>query len=163
MQVIVEQATIKHLRQLVSLERECFTAEAYTETQISGLLRDSNGVALFARVDGDIAGFIIGLVEDFKNHRLGHIVTIDVALRCRRKGIGSVLLRKMEAILRERGAEAVYLEVRVDNKSARQLYSKHGYKESGALKDYYSAGTHALRLIKRLAGATSFSQPQRRT
>ena len=163
MRVIVERATINHLRQLVNLERECFTAEAYTERQISRLLKDPKRVALLTKVDGDIAGFVIGLIEDLKNHRLGHVVTIDVALKYRKKGIGSVLLEEMESIFSQRGAEAVYLEVRVDNKSARQLYSKHGYKEMGALEDYYSAGTHGLRLTKRLAGSTSFSQPQRRT
>jgi ribosomal protein S18 acetylase RimI-like enzyme len=161
--VIVERATINHLRRLVNLECECFTAEAYTERQISRLLKEPQGVALLGRVDGDIAGFVIGLIEDLKNHRLGHVVTVDVALKYRRKGIGSVLLEEMEAAFSQRGAEASYLEVRVDNKSARQLYSKHGYKEMGALEDYYSAGTNGLRLTKRLAGSTSFSQPQRRT
>jgi ribosomal-protein-alanine acetyltransferase len=157
MQVTVEHATIKHLRKLVNLERECFTVEAYSEKQISRLLKDPKGVTLLAQADSDIAGFILGLVEDLKNHRLGHVVTIDVALKYRRIGIGSILLKEIEVIFSQRGAEAVYLEVRVDNKSARQLYSKHGYKEFGALEDYYSAGTHGLRLIKRLAGSASFS------
>lgn len=157
MQLTIEQATIKHLKQLVELERKCFTAEAYTERQISSLLKDPKEVALLAKVDGDIAGLIIGLVEDFKNRRLGHVVTIDVPLKYRRKGIGSILLDEIEAIFARKGAEAIYLEVRVDNKSARQLYSKHGYKELGALEDYYSAGTHGLRLAKRLAESASSS------
>ena len=163
MQVTIERATINHLRQLVNLERECFTAEAYTERQISSLLKDPKGVALLARVDGDIAGFIIGLVEDLKNSRLGHVVTVDVALKHRRKSIGSILLKEMEAIFSREDAEAVYLEVRVDNKSARQLYSKHGYREMGALEDYYSVGAHGLRLIKKLSGSAFSSQPQRGT
>ena len=156
-QVKVERATIDHLGQLVDLERECFTTEAYTERQILGLLKDSRNVALLARVDGDIAGFIIGLDETLKNHRLGHVVTIDVALKYRRKGIGSILLEEMETVFSQRGAEAVYLEVRVDNKSARQLYSKCGYKKLDALENYYSLGTHGLKMIKRLAGSASFS------
>jgi ribosomal-protein-alanine N-acetyltransferase len=156
--VTVEHATINHLRQFVNLERECFTVEAYTERQISGLLKDPQGFALLARVDDDIAGFIIGLIENMKNHRLGHVVTIDVALKYRRKGIGSILLREMEAIFSREGAEAAYLEVRVDNKSARQLYSEHGYREMGSLENYYSAGTHGLRMFKQLADSTSSSQ-----
>lgn len=159
MRVTIEPATINHVRQLVNLERECFTVEAYTQRRISRLLKDPKSAALLAKVDGDIAGFIIGLIEDSKNHRLGHVVTIDVAPRYRRRGVGSILLKEMEAIFLREGAEAVYLEVRVDNRSARQLYSDHGYGSIGALEDYYSVGAHGVRLAKRLAGPTFFPQP----
>lgn len=159
MQVTVEQATTSHLRQLLNIERECFTVEAYTERQIFDLLRNPQAVALLARVDCDIAGFIIGLAENSKNAKLGHIVTIDVALKHRKKGIGLILLNEIEAIFSREGAEAIHLEVRADNKSARRLYLKQGYKEMEPLEDYYSAGAHGLRLIKRLTrSSNSFSQ-----
>ena len=157
MQVTVEPATTLNLRQLLNIERECFTAEAYSENQIFDLLRSPRVAALLARVNCDIAGFIIGLVEDSKNVKLGHIVTIDVALKHRRKGTGLILLKEIEVILSKKGAKAIYLEVRADNKSARQLYRKQGYKEMEPLEDYYSAGVHGLRLIKQLSRSSDSS------
>lgn len=158
-QVIIEQATTRHLRQLLNIERECFTVETYTEKQILDLLRNPQAVALLARVDCDIAGFIIGLVEDLKNVRLGHIMTIDVALSHRKKGIGLILLKEIEVIFLQNGVKAIHLEVRADNKSARRLYRKQGYRQTEPLEDYYSAGVHGLRLIKRLTGPSNrFSQ-----
>jgi len=158
MHVTVERATTSNLKQLLNIERECFTVEAYTERHIFDLLRDPKAVALLARIDCDVVGFIIGLVEDSKNERLGHVVTIDVAFKYRRKGIGLILLNEIETILSQEGAKAIYLEVRADNKSAKQLYLKQGYREMEPLKDYYSAGAHGLKLIKKLTeSSTSFS------
>lgn len=160
MQVTIEPATIRHLRQLLNIERECFTVEAYTEKQVLDLLRNPRAVALLARVDCDFAGFIIGLVEDLKNVKLGHIVTIDVALSHRRKGIGLMLLKKAEVIFLQKGVKSIHLEVRADNKSARRLYRKQGYRQMGSLEDYYSAGAHGLRLVKQLMRSSdSFCQP----
>lgn len=146
----VETATPQNIEEMLKIERECFTAEAYTRQQILNLLKSKNALALLIRVDGDASGFIIALLETEGKHRLGHAVTIDVAVKYRRKGLGSFLLRKMENILSERGVEAVYLEVRVDNHAALRLYEKQGYMKAELLEHYYSARTHGLRLVKRL-------------
>jgi ribosomal-protein-alanine acetyltransferase len=143
-------ATTRDLNELLNLERECFTTEAYTERQIRELLKSPNAVALLARVDADIAGFAISLVEDCGRAKLGHVVTIDVAVKHRRKGIGLTLLREAEDTLSQRNVQAVYLEVRADNTTALQLYRKQGYVETELLEDYYSAGIRALRLVKQL-------------
>jgi len=146
----VETATPQNIEEMLKIERECFTAEAYTRRQILNLLESKNALALLMRIGGQASGFIIALLETEGKHRLGHIVTIDVAAKYRRKGLGSLLLRKMENILSERGAEAVYLEVRVDNQAALRLYEKQGYLKAELLEHYYLARTHGLRLVKRL-------------
>jgi ribosomal-protein-alanine acetyltransferase len=146
----VETATPQNIEEMLKIERECFTAEAYTRRQILNLLESKNALALLMRIGGQASGFIIALLETEGKHRLGHIVTIDVAVKYRRKGLGSLLLRKMENILSERGAEAVYLEVRVDNQAALRLYEKQGYLKAELLEHYYLARTHGLRLVKRL-------------
>jgi len=146
----VETATPQNIEEMLKIERECFTAEAYTRRQILNLLESKNALALLMRIGGQASGFIIALLETEGKHRLGHIVTIDVAVKYRRKGLGSLLLRKMENILSERGAEAVYLEVRVDNQAALKLYEKQGYLKAELLEHYYLARTHGLRLVKRL-------------
>jgi ribosomal protein S18 acetylase RimI-like enzyme len=105
---------------------------------------------LLTRVNGDASGSIIALLETEGKHTLGHVVTIDVAVKYRRKGLGSFLLRKMEDLLSERGVDGVCLEVRVDNRAALRLYQKQGYVEVQLLERYYSLSTHGLRLAKRL-------------
>lgn len=148
--VAIRPATANDLQNLVDLERECFTAEAYTKGQIRDLLEYPNAVAFLAEIDADIAGFVISLVENFEGSKLGHIVTIDVAVKHRRKGAGLTLLKTAEGTLSQRGVRAVYLEVREDNISALQLYRKRGYVKTEILENYYSSGIRALRMMKQL-------------
>lgn len=150
MSITIQQATVNDLETLYEIERECFTAEAFTKEQIAYLLKNPNAVSLVAQIDGETAGFIIGLTYQGNKARTGHIYTIDVAVKHRRKGIGLRLLNELEQIFIEKGVETCYLEVRIDNVAARELYRKHGYIETGQLKGYYPMGTHGVQLKKEL-------------
>ena len=139
------------------IERECFTGEAYTKEQTLSLLRSPNAISLLARVNGEVAGFIIGMVEGISKVKAGHLYTIDVAVKHRRKSIGIKLLNKLEEHFMKSGAQISYLEVRVDNHAARRLYHKQGYVNVEPLTDYYSAGVRGLRLKKELEPKQKFS------
>lgn len=139
------------------IERECFTIEAFTNEQIEVLFRNPNAFGLMARTDGEVAGFIIGLIENHGTIKAGHVYTIDVAVEHRRKGVGIKLLKEMENIFSKRGAEISFLEVRVDNHAARRLYRKQSYFEIESLDDFYSRGVHGLRLKKQLKPKQSAS------
>ncbi len=148
--VTIRPVTAHDLQNLIDLERECFTTEAYTKGQICDLLEYPNAIAFLAKIEADIAGFVISLVEDFEGSKLGHIVTIDVAVKHRRKGVGLRLLKAAEDALSQSEARTVYLEVREDNTSALQLYRKQGYVKTEILENYYSSGIRALRMMKQL-------------
>ncbi len=150
MSVTIQQAKAEDLEMLYGIEKECFTTEAFTKEQIAYLLQDPNAVSLVAQINGENAGFIIGLTYSCNKVRIGHIYTIDVAVKHRRRGIGLRLLKKLEKIFAEKGVETCYLEVRIDNVAARELYRKQGYIETGRLKGYYPMGTHGIRLKKKL-------------
>jgi len=150
MKVKIESAEAKTVEELLRIEHECFTAEAYSKEHILNLLKSPSAVALLAKVDGDVTGFVIGLVERRRTARIGHVVTIDVAVRFRRMGVGLMLLKEIENAFLKKNAEVVYLEVRADNQAARRLYRKRGYEETVQLDDYYSVGVHGLRLMKSL-------------
>lgn len=150
MSVTIRQAKVNDLETLYKIERECFTTEAFTKKQIAYLLQNFNTVSLVAQIDGETAGFIIGLTYRDKKVRIGHIYTIDVAVKHRRKGIGLRLLEELEQNFVEKGVETCYLEVRIDNVAARKLYRKQGYIETGRLKGYYPVGTHGVQLKKKL-------------
>jgi len=149
MPVEIKEASIQHLGKLYEIEIECFQKEAFTKQQIAYLLTDRNSMSLIAKSNGEIAGFVIGKIYRDNKSSTGHILTIDVSPKYRRKGIGLKLLQELERILKKRGVKACFLEAREDNIAALSLYRKHGYKEAEKLKNYYG-NTNGVYLKKAL-------------
>lgn len=149
MEVKIETATIKLLDKLYEIEEQCFDQEAFTKRQIAYLLTDYNTIALIAKANSDIAGFIITQVEVEENTEFGHIITINVAQTYRRKGIATKLLHEIETLLKQKGISECRLEVREDNNSAIKLYQTLGYQTMGKLEKYYGK-KHGLYLKKTL-------------
>ena len=145
----IEDASIRHLDRLYEIEMECFEKEAFTKQQIAYLLTDYNSISLVAKVNDKIVGFIIGKINVERKSLVGHILTIDVSHRHRRKGIAERLLQEIEKIFREKGIKVCYLEVREDNIAALNLYQKSGYRKIGRLKNYYE-NAHGIYLRKAL-------------
>jgi ribosomal-protein-alanine acetyltransferase len=149
MALTVEDASIRHLDRLYEIETECFEGEAFTKQQIANLLTDYNSVSLVAKVNGEIVGFIIGIVYVEKDAMIGHILTIDVSPVQRQKGIAQKLLQEVERIFKGKSVKACRLEVREDNIAALSLYQKLGYKKTARLKNYYG-NAHGIYLKKDL-------------
>ncbi len=83
------------------------------------------------------------LLEDF-GFALGQLIagevellTIAVKPEAQGRGFGRLLLEHFHTEALSRGAEVAFLEVAEDNISARSLYMKAGYSESGRRKGYY--------------------------
>lgn len=68
----------------------------------------------------------------------GHITNIAVAAPYRRKGIADKLVEAIIASANKLEMIGLTLEVRVSNAAAISLYKKHGFKEEGIRKRYYS-------------------------
>lgn len=147
--ITIERATINNLETLYQIERECFTIEAFNKQHIAYLLKNPNAVSLVAKINNEIAGFIIGLIRRHDEKITGRVYTLDVAATYRRKGVGLKLLNEIERIFAKRGVKICYLEARKDNMAALELYRKLGYVEVEDLKDYYN-GVHGVRLKKEL-------------
>ena len=146
----IQQASPTDLETLSNIEQECFTSEAFSKTQIASLLKAPTSVSLLAKAGEQVVGFIIGSVNDFGEIKLGHIVTIDVVPEYRRKGVGMLMLQKVEREFQYAGVKVCYLEVRADNTAAKKLYQKRGYRQVEVLDDYYYRGGHGIRLEKAL-------------
>jgi len=65
------------------------------------------------------------------------VMTIGVARDRQHLGVGSLLLTALLDRSRELGAEAVLLEVAVNNPSAIAMYEKFGFQRLGLRKRYY--------------------------
>ncbi len=149
MDVKIEDASLRYLDRLFEIEEQCFTKEAFTKQQISYLLTDYNTISLVAKVDNEIAGFVILQLESEDDVVFGHIVTLNVATKYRRKGIAQTMLHETENILKSRGITESRLEVKQDNSAAIKLYQRLGYREIGKLDHYYGK-KHGLYLQKNL-------------
>ena len=146
----IRNATIDDLSSLHKIESECFTDDAFTKNQLEYCLKSSDFVTLAALLDGEIIGFITGSMETLAGETSGHIYTLDIKQRQRKKGFGGKLLDAFESALAEKGVRIIFLEVRVDNIPARKLYSKHDYKPFRTLRDYYGPKIDAIMLRKTL-------------
>ena len=63
---------------------------------------------------------------------------IVVAGAARRRGVGTRLLNELIAHARAKDGSGIFLEVRESNQSARGLYRKMGFEETGRRKGYYA-------------------------
>jgi len=152
MSIEIQQIRMDDVDELYDIELECFsTEEAFTKEQIRHLIKNKNSIGFVAKIDHKVVGFTIGLIN--KNEfgdLIGHVVTIDVAMEYRRKGVGIKLLKKLESEFKTKNVKTCFLEVRIDNKAAQSLYKKLGYVEIVCLKDYYGKGVHGILFKKKL-------------
>lgn len=83
-----------------------------------------------------------------------HLLRVAVAPHWRRQGIGVWLLNNCFRKARQRGAKAVYLEVRPSNTFATNLYLKLGFQIMASRPKYYvDTGEDALIMMKVLEEA----------
>jgi ribosomal-protein-alanine N-acetyltransferase len=68
----------------------------------------------------------------------GHITNIAVHPEYRGIGIGDIILEALISLCIMERVNSMTLEVRVSNSAAQGLYKKHGFKEAGIRKNYYS-------------------------
>lgn len=68
-----------------------------------------------------------------------HLLNITVAPEFQRQGWARVLLDALALWARGRGAQWLWLEVRMSNLRARQIYEAHGFRKVGERKRYYPA------------------------
>jgi [ribosomal protein S18]-alanine N-acetyltransferase len=149
MEIRIETANFKQLDKLYTIEEQCFNEEAFSRQQIAYLLTDYNTIALAAKNNADIAGFIIAQIEVEDNTEFGHIVTLNISPNFRKKGVATKLLQEIQSLLKKRGINECRLEVREDNHAAIKLYQKLGYQTVGKLERYYGK-KHGLYLKKTL-------------
>jgi ribosomal-protein-alanine N-acetyltransferase len=107
---------------------------------------------LLARADADLW---VAVVED---EVIGYTVVWYAATECelgnlavapqqRCRGVGRSLLEWTLRKAKERGAERVFLEVRVSNRVAQDLYRSRGFVQVGLRRRYYRAPTEDARVM----------------
>jgi ribosomal-protein-alanine N-acetyltransferase len=133
------------------LDQACFPPGiSYSKMTLRYFLMLSSADCVVALEKNQIAGFILSE----ENPPLAHIVTLDVAEKHRRHGVGTALLEKLESNLAARGVRSILLETATENEAAVAFWQRHGYRIEATLKRYYLGRLDAYEMRKLLAGGT---------
>lgn len=133
---IVEPLTLADTAAIAALHREDFR-RPWSDVEFQSLLGQDTVLGYAVREVGRPKHGPVGFVLARLAAGEGEILTIAVARRCRRRGLGWLL---MDAVLRElhsARAEALFLEVDEANAAAIALYRRLGFREVGKRPAYY--------------------------
>lgn len=138
-----------HIAQIAALETQCFS-DPWSETSVRSELSNPLSLWLVAEEDGKVAGY----VGSQSVAPEADVMNLAVAPEWRSRGIGRALMTALIAQLHSRGITALFLEVRVGNTPAQNLYRSLGFVEVGRRPKYYVNPTEdALILRKELTDA----------
>ena len=131
MHTTIRPATINDVPEIVAVEREVTNGAHWSRQEYESRLK--NGLLLMAESDGQFRGFICARVLPGE----WEIENIIVAENFRRHGVCSALFYALVEAAKKGGNPALHLEVRESNVAARQLYTKHGFRQVGKRPNYY--------------------------
>ncbi|MBP2146943.1 ribosomal-protein-alanine N-acetyltransferase [Methanofollis sp. W23] len=145
--VFLRRAVVADLPTVAAIERESFV-DPWSEETFLQALEVWADMFFVAQVGNEIAGFIVGGLEDTGDAIYGHVCNFAVTRTYQGHGIGRLLLRRAEHQFAIRLAEGVQLEVRVSNTHAQSFYQKNGYQPVFVVAGYYANGEDAILMMK---------------
>lgn len=128
----IEVMNETHLKDLVLLEKQCFSTP-WSEKALRSELDRDNSRFFVAITKNEVSGYIGA------NNVLGEVYIDNIAVfyNYRGFGIGESLLRHLIKVSEDENCDLVTLEVRVSNTPARNLYEKLGFQNVGVRKNFY--------------------------
>ncbi len=145
------------LDQVMYVNKVCLP-ENYTRYFFIDLYRRFPDTFVVAEENGEIVGYVMCRMESgppdwglFGIAKKGHVISIAVLPERQRKGIGQALMHKAMQGMRTYKAKECYLEVRVSNTPAVNLYKKLGFEIARTLRGYYADGEGAYVMSKKLS------------
>ncbi len=161
--VVIRSARQEDLPKVVVINRKELP-ENYPYSFFEFILKLNPDVFLVAEKDGEIVGYLMAHVErgksliniyedlpkEVKEGPTIHLLSIAVLSDYQGIGIGTKLLRELIERAKEKGVKYIYLEVRVSNKKAINLYEKMGFEKYKRIPMYYMDGEDAYLMIKKL-------------
>ena len=135
------------LAALWQIERRCFPTDPFSRQSLARHIRSPRACVILAERKGAIIGF--SLVLFAKGRSFGRLMSLAVAPRARRGGVGSSLLQAAELAGFRFGVNSIQLEAR---RNQVNFYLGRGYAPVSQLARYYADGGSAVRLRKGLTG-----------
>ena len=150
----IRKTEAEDLDQVMDINQKCLP-ENYSRYFFVDLYTHFPETFIAAEKDGKIIGYIMCRIESgFSSLRLskkGHVISFAVLPEFRNLGIGFEILDKaLHAMAEHYHAKECYLEVRVSNILAINLYKKAGFTTEKKVKRYYADGESAYIMNKKL-------------
>jgi ribosomal-protein-alanine N-acetyltransferase len=140
----------------MQINRVCLP-ENYTDMFFMDLHQRFPESFIVAEDHDEIVGYIMCRIEVGLSSlgmggllRKGHVVSIAVMPKSRRKGVASALIKAAMEGMGYYKAKQIFLEVRVTNSAGIDLYKKLGLEVSRTISGYYSDGEDAYVMSKKL-------------
>ena len=149
MRPIIRDAKSTDIPQIVAIERVSFDQPWSTESFVHELSLPFSRTIVALTQDGPGAE-LIGYLCRWLVADECHILSLAVAPRFRRAGIGAILMGEALAEASRKRAAIITLEVRRSNLAARSLYRKLNFAERRVRKNYYGPGEDAIIMERRM-------------
>jgi [ribosomal protein S18]-alanine N-acetyltransferase len=118
----------------------------WTPARVLDSMADAETNVVVARRGTDLLGFAVMRYGDND----AHLLLLATQPRCRRQGVGSMLLTWLEGTLMVAGIRTLKLETRSGNAGARAFYRHHGFVEVDRRSGYYQGVEDAVSYLKQL-------------
>ncbi len=153
LEFIVRRCTLEDLDAVIEInEREL--PEDYPYFFYKSILDNFPECFLVAQNrNGDVIAYIMWRVEkapavnSLKYINKGHLVSIAVSEKYRKRGVARALLSSSMVSIKKYKIKQYVLEVRVSNYTAIRLYEKFNYKVESIKQNYYRDGENAYFMI----------------
>jgi [ribosomal protein S18]-alanine N-acetyltransferase len=133
----IRRFTPEDLPAIIQIQRQVLPVGGWTENDYLRFRQQPEGLALLAEKGEDPSSMIVGFAVALRTGGEAEILTLAVEATQQRQGIGRRLLFTMCGELAVLGVRRVYLEVRVSNQAAFNLYTSAGFVLTYVRKNYY--------------------------
>jgi ribosomal-protein-alanine acetyltransferase len=131
-----------------AIEKEVYGKTAWSAAQFKEEFAKAPKDAYYLAAEAE--GELIAYAGIFYVADVADVHTITVVKKYRRKGVGRELLKRLIDWARVKKADAIMLEMRLGNDSARPLYEQYGFVEVSKRENYYGPGLTAVVMRKEL-------------
>ncbi|MES2973881.1 MAG: AAC(3)-I family aminoglycoside N-acetyltransferase [Pseudomonadota bacterium] len=134
---LLEHGDVSPMREMLAMFGEAFEdQETYTQAQpddayLIDLLSSKAFIAIAATDGGSVVGGLAAYVlPKFEQARKEiYIYDLAVSSACRRQGIATALIQKLQAVASDMGAYVIYVQADYGDDPAIALYTKLGIRE----------------------------------
>lgn len=144
--MLIRRWKYEDILKISELEKECFPLEPWTFKMLASSFETENFYGVLAEDGGETVGYGgITVAADSAD-----IANIAVTEAYRHSGVGAAVMDELQKIAKEKGVKKIFLEVRVSNSAAMNLYLKCGFKGAYARTRYYPDGEDCLVMQKEI-------------
>ena len=141
--MVFRRFELSDLDQVIEINHQCLP-ENYPERFFQTIFSELPSAFLICIINEELIGYTMARIETglsnfsiFHRAKKGHTISIAVKPEYRRMGVATKLLEASISAMTQQGATELYLEVRISNEAAVNLYRSLEYKIIKEIRHYY--------------------------